>query len=64
MSQNRNKIINLFIGNIANAIIHRTLEKATKQEELLNRYEKELLTSLEIAKRYREKINPISTPHH
>ena len=35
------------------------LEKATVKEELSNKYNKELLSSLDIARKYREKINPI-----
>ena len=60
MVQNRNKLINLFIGNISNSIIHDILERAIKNEEISNRYEKELTTSFEIAKKYRNKINPLS----
>ncbi len=65
MPQNRNKLIELFIGNISNAIVHEILEKAITQEELIEKYDKELLASLSLAKRYREKINPIdkSFPH-
>lgn len=61
MPQNRNKLIELFIRNIYNAIVHEILRRSINQEELSNKYNKELLTSLEIAKRYREKINPINT---
>lgn len=60
MVQNRSKLITLFIGNISNSIIHKILEEATVQEELYDKYNKELLTSLEIAKRYRRKINPVN----
>ena len=61
MVQNRNKLIGLFISNISNAIVHKILEKASEQEELSNKYNKEELTSFEIAKKYREKINPKET---
>lgn len=61
MVQNRNKLINLFIGNISNSIIHDILERAIKNEEISNRYEKELTTSFEIAKKYRNKINPLNS---
>lgn len=60
MSQNRNKLIDLFVGNLANAILHRILEKAIKQEEIAVKYQKEVRNSWEIAKDYREKINPPS----
>jgi len=62
MVQNRNKLIELFIGNISNSIVHKILEKAVAQEELSDKYNKELLSSFEVAKRYREKINPVKTP--
>ncbi|MAG19988.1 hypothetical protein CL618_00980 [archaeon] len=58
MVHNRNKLIDLFIGNISNSIVHKILEKAIDNEEIVSRYEKELLNSWEIAKKYREKINP------
>ena len=58
MVQNKKKLIELFIGNLTNSIIHKILEKAINDEDISNRYEKELTTSLEIAKKYREKINP------
>jgi hypothetical protein len=61
MTQNRNKLIDLFIGNISNSIVHEILEKAIANEEIADKYGKELTTSLEIAKSYREKINPINT---
>ena len=62
MTQNRNKLIDLFIGNIANAVIHKILEQAIDDELLRKYYGKELLNSIEIAKKYREKINPINKP--
>ncbi len=62
MAQNRNKLIDLFIGNLANAILHKILEQAVDDEMLRKYYDKELLNSIEIAKRYREKINPINRP--
>ena len=62
MAQNRNKIIDLFIGNIANVVIHKILEQAVDDELLRKYYDKELLNSAEIGRRYREKINPINKP--
>ena len=59
MPQNRNKLIDLLIGNISNAAVHKILEEAVDEEVLRNHYDKELLNSLETAKRYREKINPV-----
>src|SRR3989338_3773552 len=60
MAQNRKRLIDLFIGNISNSVMHKILEKATEDKELAGRYNKELSTSLEIAKKYREKINPVN----
>ena len=61
MVQNRNKLINLLIGNISNSVVHDILENAIDNEEIANKYEKELTTSFKIAKKYREKINPINS---
>ncbi len=58
MSQNRNKLITLFIGNITNAIVHEILEKAIENKEIANKYRKEISTSFDKAREYREKINP------
>lgn len=60
MVQNRNKLIEMFIGNISNAIVHNVLELAVSKEIMADKYRKELVTSFEIAKRYREKINPLN----
>ena len=62
MVQNRNKLIDLFIGNIANAALHKILEQAVDDELLRKYYDKELLNSVEIAGKYREKINPVNRP--
>ena len=62
MAQNRNKLIGLLIGNISNAVIHKILEESIGDEMLRKHYDKELLNSVEIAKRYREKINPVKKP--
>jgi len=59
MVQNRNKLISLFIGNTANIVVHRLLEKAIDDETIVNKYIKEEIISLNIAKKYREKINPV-----
>jgi len=62
MSQNRKKLIDLFIGNISNSVVHKILEEAIKEEIYRKRYIKEFSTSLDTAKRYREKINLINMP--
>ena len=61
MAQNRKRLIDLFIGNISNSVIHKILEKAINNEEIINKYIKEQNISLEIAKTYREKINSTKT---
>ncbi|MBI5392853.1 hypothetical protein HZA96_03195 [Candidatus Woesearchaeota archaeon] len=58
MDQNRNKLINLLIGNLSNAIVHRILVKAIDDELIISRYGKEIRNSIDLANRYREKINP------
>lgn len=58
MVQNKKKIIDLFTGNLANAVLHRILENAIEDETISNKYLKEVKNSWEIAKKYREKINP------
>ncbi|MBI4452602.1 hypothetical protein HY637_04175 [Candidatus Woesearchaeota archaeon] len=60
MAQNRNMLIDLFIGNIANAAVHKILEMVVIDDILRKYYDKELLASMEIARRYREKINPVN----
>lgn len=55
---NRNKLLNLFASNLANVIVHKILEKAIDKPEIANVYTKEVKNSFEIAKKYREKINP------
>lgn len=62
MTQNRNKLLDLLIGNAANAVVHQVLEEATKEESLKKYYDDELLNSVEIAKNYRKKINPALEP--
>src|SRR3989344_2276624 len=61
MVQNRGKLMELFIGNISNAIIHSILEKAIANRGIADWYRKEQINSFDIAKRYREKINPVKT---
>lgn len=59
MNQNRNKLLQLLVGNLVNVIVHKVLEETAKEEILRHHYDKESLVSFEIAKRYREKINPL-----
>ncbi len=55
-------MLELFAGNLANAVLHRLLEKAIDDENISNKYIKEINNSWELSKRYREKINPIDRP--
>lgn len=55
---NRNQLVKIFVGNAANAVVHKILEKAIQEENLRNYYEKEVHNSFVIAKRYRKLINP------
>lgn len=57
---NRNKLVRIFIGNAANAVVHKILEKAIEEENLRKYYEKEVHNSFLIAKKYRNLINPVS----
>lgn len=59
MKQNKNRLIDLLVGNISNAILHRILEKAIDNPEISNKYLTEIENSWEISKKYREKINPV-----
>ncbi len=58
--QNRNKLIDLLVGNLSNAVTHAILEKAISgtEKEIAAHYIKELKTSFDVARKYREKINP------
>ncbi len=55
---NRNKLLELFISNLSNVIVHKILEKAIEKPEISSVYAKEMKNSFEISKTYREKINP------
>lgn len=62
MTQNRNKLLDLLIGNLANAAVHKVLEEAAEDELRKKYYDDELSNSIGIAKNYRGKINPINEP--
>lgn len=57
---NRNKLIEILISNLTNVVVHRILELAIDKQEISEVYNKEVKNSWEIAKRYREKINPVN----
>ena len=59
---NRNKLLELFISNLSNVIVHKILEEAIEKPEIANVYSKEMKNSFEISKIYREKINPLTPP--
>ena len=56
---NRNRLIDAFISNVANSVVHQILEKAIDKPEISQVYKKEVTNSWEIARKYREKINPL-----
>ena len=56
---NKNRVVNLFVSNLANVIVHKVLEIAIDRPEIASVYTKEVKNSLQIAKNYREKINPL-----
>ena len=56
---NRNKLLELLVSNLTNAVVHKILEKAIEKPEVAEKYIKEMKNSWEIAKSYREKINPM-----
>ena len=58
----RNKLLELLAGNLANAVLHRLLEKAIDDDNISSKYVKEINNSWELSKRYRDKINPIDRP--
>ncbi len=59
MPQNRNQLIDLLIGNLSNAVVHEILAKAIDDDNIRNHYSKELQASFDVAKKYRDKINPL-----
>ena len=64
--KNRGQLIEIFTSNLANSIIHQVLEKAAFDiPEHFEKYGKEVKNSWQIAKIYREKINPVNRafPH-
>ena len=57
---NRNRLLDLFVSNLATAVVHKVLERAIDQPEITEKYYKEVKNSWEIAKNYRAKINPVN----
>jgi len=62
MIQNRNKLIELLIGNLSNFAVHKILEKSINKPELTSKYQKESINSFNISLAYRNKVNPIDKP--
>ena len=62
MVQNKNKLIDHLAGNLATAVVHKVLEQAASDEHLKQYYAGEVSNSLERAKGYRERINPVGEP--
>lgn len=48
------------ISNLANSVTHQILEKAIDKQEISEKYGKEVKNSWQIAKIYRDKINPVN----
>jgi len=59
MSQNRPDLIKRFVGVASNTIVHKILVKTELEEEIRQYYTKEIGRDVEIALKYRNKINPI-----
>ncbi|MFA5887782.1 MAG: hypothetical protein WC852_03670 [Candidatus Nanoarchaeia archaeon] len=59
---NKSKLVRIFIGNIANAVVHEVLENAIEEQSLRSHYGKEMQNSFSLAKKYREKLNPSDKP--
>lgn len=62
MTQNRNKLLSHLVGNLASAVVHKVLEEAAGEEPIKKYYYDEFSNSIEAAKRYREKVNPVNEP--
>lgn len=58
MTQSRRKLLEVLASHLATAVVHRILEKAIDSPEIASRYRKETLNALEVAKKYRERLNP------
>jgi len=59
MPGNRKKLIELFIGNISNAIAHEIILACVNEKEVASYYQEEVDNSMRISRAYREKINPV-----
>ncbi len=60
MVQNRNRLLKLVIGNLSNCVVHMVLERNIDNENIRKHYSREYNNSIEIAKKYRNKINPVN----
>jgi len=60
MSQNRPDLIKRFIGVASNIIAHKVLIKAELEEDLRKYYTKEIERDIDIALKYRNRINPVN----
>src|SRR3989344_105066 len=58
MPQNRPNLIKRFIGVASNIIAHKVLIKAELEEDLRKYYAKEIERDIDIALKYRNRINP------
>ena len=60
MSQNRTDLIKRFIGVASNIIAHKVLIKTELEENLREYYTKEIKRDIDIALKYRNRINPMN----
>src|SRR3989338_2721577 len=60
MSQNRTDLIKRFIGVASNIIAHKVLIKTELEENLREYYAKEIKRDIDIALKYRNRINPMN----
>lgn len=60
MSQNRPDLIKRFVGIASNIITYKILIKAELKEDTRNHYIKEVERDIDIALKYRSRINPIN----
>jgi|SRR3989344_9159590 len=62
MAQNKPDLIKRFIGVASNIITHKILVKAELEKDLRNYYTKEIERDVDIALKYRDRINPANKP--
>jgi len=61
MPQNRPDLIKRFVGIASNTITHKILVKTELEDNIREHYEVEIERDIDIALKYRNKINPIES---